>query len=154
MTDTINKNLQQQDSVNFFKMFHPDITHYPSFIIGLLNYMLYTMLYEKWELLDNDSIYTRFHLSSFCRHNGLFKETVKYHIKELSTGKNPLLKKKSYSKSIYIAFTDNMLECLQIKTVRAHLKRAMNNHYKKNSDELYVIHPLFLQWKEKIKCKN
>jgi hypothetical protein len=154
MTDTLNKRLQQQNLINFFKLFNPIMAYCSVYALGLLNYVLYAMIYKKWELLDDDSPYTRFHFQTFCENSGLPKSTVKYYLKKLSTGENPLIKRKSYCKSTYITFTDNVIDCLQIKTVNTHLKYAINNHYKKNKDVEYKAHPLFLQWKELFKIQK
>jgi hypothetical protein len=148
MSDVLIKRLQQQNLINFFKPFNPRIAHYPTFVIGLLNYILYAMIYKKWELLDDDSPYTRLHLNTFCINSGLSKEIVKYHLNKLSSGDTPLIKRKSYYASTYITFSENIIDCLQIKTVQTHLRYSINNHYRKNKEIDYKPHPLFLEWRE------
>jgi len=150
--DTLNKRLQQQNLVNFLKLFHPSLAHLPVHVIGLLNYILYAMIHQKWELLADKPKYSRLHLKKFCINSGLSKENVCYYLRKLSTKnkdcEKPLLKIKSYYKSMFITFTGNMIDCLQIKTVSTHLRYAINNHNKYNKNVEYKAHPLFLEWKE------
>ena len=140
--------LAGQNLVNFFKLFHPAIMRTPAYVLGLLNLLMYAKAHHTWEQLDEDSEYTRFCLSAFCRKGGFSVKSVSHHLKRLSTGDGAIIKCKSYATSIYVTFTEKARECVQLETVVEHIRYGMNDFYKKNKNVEYKPHPLFLQWDE------